>query len=75
MNCQECTDFLHDYLAGELPENHRRIFEGHLGLCPPCVIYLETYRKTLELGALVREEPIEPLPEALVHAILAARAG
>lgn len=75
MNCKECTDFLHDYLAGELPENQRRIFEGHLGFCPPCVIYLETYRKTLELGALVREEPIEPLPEALVHAILAARAG
>lgn len=73
MNCQECTEFLHDYLAGELPDRQQRIFEGHLGLCPQCVVYLESYRKTLALGALVAEEPAEPIPEALVHAILTAR--
>lgn len=75
MNCRECTDFLQDYLAGDLPENQQRIFEGHLELCPPCLTYLESYRKTLALGALVGEEPAEPMPEALVRAILAARAS
>jgi anti-sigma factor RsiW len=75
VNCRECTDFLHDYLAGELPATQQRIFEGHLELCPPCLTYLESYRKTVALGALVTEEPAEPLPEALVTAILAARAG
>ncbi len=75
MNCRECTEFLHDYLAGDLPDSQRRVFEGHLELCPPCVSYLESYRKTLELGALVAEEPAEPLPEALIRAILAARAS
>lgn len=75
MNCEECTEFLLDYLAGDLPEKQQRIFEGHLSLCPQCVIYLESYRKTLALGALVAEEPAEPIPEGLVRAILAARAG
>ena len=75
MNCRECTDFLHDYLAGELPATQQRVFEGHLELCPPCLTYLETYRTTLALGKLVTEEPAEPLPEALVKAILATRSS
>ena len=75
MNCRECTDFLIDYLNGDLPAAQQRIFEGHLELCPPCLAYLESYRATLKLGELVREEPAEPLPEAMVHAILAARAA
>ena len=74
MNCRECTDFLHDYLAGELPATQQRVFEGHHELCPPCLTFLENYRQTLALGAMVTEEPAEPLPEALVKAILAARA-
>lgn len=75
MNCRECTDFLIDYLNGDLPAAQQRVFEGHLELCPPCVAYLESYRATLALGELVREEPAEPLPDAMVHAILAARAA
>jgi anti-sigma factor RsiW len=73
VNCRECTDFLIDYLNGDLPAAQQRIFEGHLELCPPCLTYLESYRATLALGELVRDEPTEPLPDVLVHAILAAR--
>jgi anti-sigma factor RsiW len=73
VNCRECTDFLHDYLAGDLPATQQRVFEGHLELCPPCLTFLESYRKTLALGKLVSEEEAEPLPEALVKAILATR--
>jgi anti-sigma factor RsiW len=75
VNCRECTDFLHDYLGGELPETQRRIFEGHIQLCPPCLTYLDSYRKTVTLGALVKDEPVDPLPEALVQAILAAKSS
>jgi anti-sigma factor RsiW len=74
MNCRECTDFLIDYLNGDLPPAQQRVFEGHLELCPPCLQYLESYRATLKHCELMREEPAEPLPEAMVHAILAARA-
>jgi anti-sigma factor RsiW len=65
VNCRECTDFLIDYLNGDLPAAQQRVFEGHLELCPPCLTYLESYRATLALGELVRD--------VLVHAILAAR--
>lgn len=74
MNCRECTDFLIDYLNGELPPAQQRIFEGHLELCPPCLTYLESYRETLKLANKCCDEPAEPLPEAIVTAILAARA-
>ena len=73
MNCKECTDFLIDYLNGDLPPAQQRVFEGHLELCPPCLQYLESYRATLKLGELVRDEPCDALPEAMVAAILAAR--
>jgi anti-sigma factor RsiW len=74
VNCKECTEFLIDYLNGDLPAAQQRVFEGHLQLCPPCLSYLESYRATQKLGELVRDEPCEPLPEAMVEAILAARA-
>lgn len=73
MNCRECTDFLHDYLAGDLPDSQQRVFEGHLELCPPCLTFLETYRKTVKHCEHVKDEPAEALPESLVKAILAAR--
>lgn len=73
MNCRECTDFLIDYLNGDLPAAQQRVFEGHLQLCPPCLTYLESYRATLKLCESAREEPAE-LPDAMVQAILAARA-
>ena len=75
MNCRECTDFLIDYLNGDLPPAQQRIFEGHLELCPPCLTYLESYRETLKLAQKCSEESVEPLPEAIVTAILAARAA
>jgi len=73
VNCRECTDFLIDYLNGDLPPAQQRIFEGHLELCPPCLTYLESYRATLKLCESAREEPPEPLPDAMIAAILAAR--
>jgi anti-sigma factor RsiW len=73
VNCRECTDFLIDYVNGDLPPAQQRVFEQHLELCQQCVTYLESYRETLALGRMVAEEPEPPVPEALVRAILAAR--
>ena len=30
MNCREFTEFLHDYLFGDLPAAERAVFEAHL---------------------------------------------
>lgn len=77
MTCRELVDFLLDYLEGELPDDSRRVFEAHLGECPPCQAYLDTYTETIRLGRLACRDAEASLPadvpEQLLEAILAAR--
>lgn len=73
MTCREFIEFLYEFLDGELPASERTVFEDHLDICPACVVYLRTYRQTIELSRRAYEEPTPPLPEDLVHAILTAR--
>ena len=78
MNCREVTEFLHEYLFGNLPAAERSEFEKHLAECPWCVAYLESYQKTIQLGraALSASEDAPLLaeaPEELIQVILHAR--
>lgn len=77
MTCQEFVEFLMAYLDGELSAEVRRVFEAHVGECPPCLAYLDSYRETVRLGRSLCDEPEGPVPEevpeGLVGAILAAR--
>lgn len=77
MTCRELTDFLADYLDGELPDRRREVFEQHLAECSDCRRYLDSYRRTIELGkaAFAVEDDLIPrdIPPALVQAVLAAR--
>ena len=80
MTCREFVDFLMDYLEQSLPKTQRETFEEHLGDCPSCVTYLETYAETVRLEKTLCEDdpdgPVpEDVPEQLVAAILAARAS
>ncbi len=71
------TDFLMSYLDDELPTSQRETFDAHLGACPPCVSYLETYKESVRLGKAVcaadDESVPADVPEALIQAILASR--
>ena len=62
MNCKECADFLLDYIEGNLPAEQAAAFEEHLQLCPPCVVYIESYKDCIELGKSCVEckEPFSP---------------
>jgi len=75
LTCRELIDFLMAYLDGELPAAQRADFERHLGVCPPCLNYLETYKETVRLGKACCADDALPadVPEELVRAILAAR--
>jgi anti-sigma factor RsiW len=76
LTCREFADFILAYLDGELPEAQRGAFDDHIRICPPCVDYLDTYKETVRLGCLCRDDggpPPEDAPEDLVQAILAAR--
>jgi anti-sigma factor RsiW len=78
MNCREFTEFLHEYLFGDLPAGERVEFEKHLGECPWCVAYLDSYRKTIQLEQTAFSTPDDgpppaDAPEELVQAILRSR--
>ncbi len=77
MTCRELVEFLMDYVENELGAEERGVFEAHLGECPTCVDYVESYRETVRLGETLCEDPDGPLPadvpEQLVRGILAAR--
>ena len=78
MNCREFTEFLHEYLFGNLSSDERAEFEKHLAECPWCVAYLDSYKKTIELekAAFTASADVPTpaeAPEELVQAILQAR--
>lgn len=77
MTCREFTDFIGDYLAGDLTPQVVALFERHLSRCRDCHTYLAQYRATVEAGrqAFDDESASVPadVPEELIQAILAAR--
>jgi len=78
MNCREFTEFLHEYLFGDLPAEQRAEFEKHMAECPWCVAYLDSYRKTIQLEKAAFSSPGDApppadAPEELIQAILSAR--
>jgi predicted anti-sigma-YlaC factor YlaD len=77
MTCRELNEFLLDYVEGALAGPVRAELDRHLGVCPDCVRYLDDYREVIRLGGTCTEDdaPAEDVPEALIRAILAARAA
>jgi anti-sigma factor RsiW len=64
MTCRELVELLIDYLDGDLPEDRRRRLEMHLQMCPPCLVYLETYKATIRL---TKRLPCTPPPPELLE--------
>ena len=50
MNCRELAELLCDFIDGDLTPEQRQHIEDHLCRCPPCVIYVETYRLTITMS-------------------------
>ncbi len=77
VTCQECVDFLLDYVDGLLPEEQRFKFESHVAFCEDCQVFLDNYRKTASMTAgLGRDERAAAtggIPTGLIKAILEAR--
>ncbi len=47
--CRDATSLILEFLSGELSPETKSEFEKHLQICPDCVAFLNTYRKTIEL--------------------------
>jgi anti-sigma factor RsiW len=51
LTCREVIlEYLDEYVDGTLGPEMFEDFERHLAICPPCVAYLNTYRRTRELA-------------------------
>ncbi len=60
MTCDQIQEKMHDYLDGDLSSEMRAQIEAHLDDCPACK---EAYSDLKEVLQLLKELPIEPLPE------------
>jgi len=77
MTCRDLIAFLDDYLAGQLSAETQLTFDDHLRCCPDCRNYLDSYRKTIELGrtacaSIDEDVPPAAVPESMIRAVLGA---
>ena len=67
MNVSECKDIfalLSEYLDEELPDDICGQIDSHISACPPCVDFVESLKKSIELTrALHPSDAPGPLPE------------
>jgi anti-sigma factor RsiW len=68
ISCQQLIDFCLDYIEGDLPEEEQTDFRRHLGHCPDCVNFFETYRRTPEISRDVLRTRI---PASVKESVLA----
>ena len=66
-NCKQITDLLYDYVHGKLSRDVKRGFQQHLRICPDCVRFLNTYKKTVAVAGTV---PAEKIPAKVKNNIL-----
>lgn len=73
LSCREFSEFLEEYLSGQMADDVRQEFETHMGKCHNCDVYLEQYRSTIRAGQLAcADDEAEGCPEELVRAVMAA---
>ena len=60
MTCPDIFARLSEYLDGELPENMRAEMQTHIEDCPPCVEFVKSLRKSIELCREVKQTAVVP---------------
>jgi anti-sigma factor RsiW len=60
IDCCQLAELLFDYVSGELPDEKRSLLEEHLRRCPPCLVYVETYRVTIRVTKCLKSAPLPP---------------
>ena len=58
--CKQMTDLVFNYLNDKLSPDAKRDFQQHLSICPDCVNFLNTYKKTVSVTRSVQPEEIPP---------------
>jgi hypothetical protein len=69
ITCRELLELLFDFVSDELTPDEVQRIEQHLDKCPPCFVFLKTYRLTVQLA---RQLPPKPMPPLCEERLLAA---
>lgn len=56
--CQAVVELLCDYLEGDLPDEEKQELDRHMMDCPPCLAFLNTYKRTAQVCKSLRPEDI-----------------
>ena len=56
--CRQMTDLVLGYLTDKLSPSVKREFEQHLAVCPDCVNFLNTYKKTVAVTKSVQQSDL-----------------
>ncbi len=56
--CTEITDLIFGYVNDQLGPQIKLDFQRHLRICPDCVSFLNTYKKTASVTRSIRPEEI-----------------
>jgi anti-sigma factor RsiW len=66
--CEQISALVLDYVSNRLNRRVKREFEQHLSICPDCVSFLKTYKKTIAATDSLR---VPTLPAKLRKNVLA----
>jgi len=58
MECKELLEKLSEYIDGELDPKLCADLENHMADCNPCLIFVNTFKKTLSLFKYASSEPL-----------------
>ena len=58
--CKQIADLMLDYLTDKLSPTVKQEFARHLRICPDCVSFVNTYKKTVQSTATLHTEEIPP---------------
>jgi predicted anti-sigma-YlaC factor YlaD len=72
VTCREFSEFISDYLSGDLEEVTRARFAQHLTRCANCRRYLTAYEETVKLGKRAFDDPDASLPPDIPHDLIEA---
>jgi anti-sigma factor RsiW len=75
MTCRELAETLLDFVSGELPPDGRGHVEDHLGRCPSCRAYHDSYFLTVRLARRLPDRPLPPRLAERLRVLLAGATG
>jgi len=71
ISCRDFAILLIDYVDDNLPTEQWLSLEEHLDKCPPCKVFLTTYKLTINVSHKLAERPV---PAELVQKLRVALA-